>query len=157
MNRTYAVALLLVGIALAVASTTLNLGVAFSSVGMVLAIFACGALVWGVVRPRRRESRSVQAASSHYYSDLSAVAGCWDLPALVLSDEGAISISDVDEIKQFLAHAAEGYRAQGLVATRPQLERVEQLTDRLTAVDVRWPTFNAAGAEQSSERSHYML
>jgi hypothetical protein len=89
--------------------------------------------------------------------DLSGVAGCWGLPALVLSDESAISMSDVDEIKQFFARAAEGYRTQGLVATRPQLERVEQLTDRLAAVDVRWPTFDAAGAEQSSERSHYIL
>jgi hypothetical protein len=53
MNRAPAFALLLVGIALAVASTTLNLGVAFSSVGVVLAIFACGALVWDIIHPPR--------------------------------------------------------------------------------------------------------
>jgi hypothetical protein len=89
--------------------------------------------------------------------DLDGVAECWDIPALVLSDEGAISVSNSDQIKQFFARAAEGYRSQGLVATRPQIERVDQLTERLIAVDVRWPAFNAAGAEQSSERSHYIL
>jgi hypothetical protein len=54
MNRAPAFALLLVGIALAVASATFNLGVAFSSVGVVLAIFACGALVWDIIHPPRR-------------------------------------------------------------------------------------------------------
>jgi hypothetical protein len=89
--------------------------------------------------------------------DLAEVAQCWDVPALVLTDDSAIAISDSAELKPFFARAAEGYRSQGLVATRPELERVEPLTARLTAVDVRWPTFNAAGAEQSSERSHYIV
>jgi hypothetical protein len=53
MNRTYALALLLVGIALAVASSTLNLGVGLGSLGIVLAIFAGGALLWDLAhRPR---------------------------------------------------------------------------------------------------------
>jgi hypothetical protein len=31
------------------------------------------------------------------------------------------------------------------------------LTERLAAVDVRWPSFDASGAEQASERSHYIV
>lgn len=57
-----------------------------------------------------------------------------------------------DQIKQFL----ERY-AQGLVTTRPEFERAEGLTERLAAVDVRWPNFDEAGVERSSERSHYIL
>jgi hypothetical protein len=53
MNRTYALALLLVGIALAVASSVFNLGVGLSSLGIVLAIFAGGALLWDAAHPPR--------------------------------------------------------------------------------------------------------
>ncbi len=89
--------------------------------------------------------------------DLKAVANCWAVPALVLSDEGAIAVAELHEIEAFFARAAEWYRSQGLVATRPEVERVDQLSDKLSAVDVRWPTFDSAGAERASERSHYVL
>lgn len=47
--------------------------------------------------------------------------------------------------------------SRGLVATRPEIQRTEVLSDTLVAVEVRWPSFDAAGAERSSERSHYIL
>ena len=43
------------------------------------------------------------------------------------------------------------------MTTRPELERIEMLTERMAAVDVRWPSFDASGAEQASERSHYIV
>ena len=55
MKRTHALALLVVGIALTVGSITLNLGVGFSSLGVVLAIFGCGALLWDAFHPHREE------------------------------------------------------------------------------------------------------
>ena len=90
-------------------------------------------------------------------NDLRDLADCWEFPALVLSDEGAIALTEAGPLESFFARAAEGYRSQGLVATRPELERVEPLSEKLTAVDVRWPTFDAAGTEKASERSHYLL
>jgi ketosteroid isomerase-like protein len=89
--------------------------------------------------------------------DPRAAASWWEIPALVLSDEGALPVSDVAEVEAFFAQATEFYRSQGLVATKPELERVVELTDRLMAVDVRWPTFDETGAEKASERSHYIL
>ncbi len=89
--------------------------------------------------------------------DLLAVAACWDVPALVLADEGALVVTDRAQIEQFFGQAVEAYHAQGLMATRPTLERSEVLTDTLVAVDVRWATLDAAGAERQSERSHYIL
>lgn len=89
--------------------------------------------------------------------DLAGVARCWDVPALVLSDEGALAVSDRGEIERFFAQATAWYQAQGWVSTRPELERVERLSATLTAVEVRWPTLDAAGTEQFSERSYYLL
>jgi hypothetical protein len=89
--------------------------------------------------------------------DLAGIAGCWAVPSLVLSDQGAIPVVDSAEVERFFAQAVEAYHSQGLVATRPELERTERLTEQLTAVDVRWLSFDEAGEEQSSERSHYIL
>jgi hypothetical protein len=89
--------------------------------------------------------------------DVAAIARCWEVPALVLADQGAIAVNAASEIEAFFRQAREAYAAQGLVATRPQLERVEALGDRLAAVDVRWPAFDEAGTEPASERSHYIL
>lgn len=89
--------------------------------------------------------------------DLSGIAGSWGVPALVLSNEGAISVSDQSEIEQFFAQATEAYHSQGLSSTRPEIERVEPLSEKLASVDVRWPAFDPAGQEKSSEHSHYLL
>lgn len=89
--------------------------------------------------------------------DLPGISNCWEVPALVLSDEGAIPVAEAGEIERFFTQAVDWYRSQGLTATRPQLERAERLSERLTSVDVRWSAIDALGAEKSSERSRYIL
>jgi hypothetical protein len=103
---------------------------------------------------KRCLERIGQALSTNNPRDL---ADCWEFPALILSDEGVIALTEADSLVSLFARAAEGYQSQGLIATRPELERVEPLSEKLTAVEVRWPTFDAAGAEKASERSHYIL
>ncbi len=89
--------------------------------------------------------------------DLAGAASGWEIPGLVLSDAGAIPVVDRPQIEAFFGHAVASYRSQGLMATRPELERTVTLTDRLTTVDVRWPAFDETGTERSSEHSHYIL
>ena len=89
--------------------------------------------------------------------ELKDLTSCWALPALVLSDQGAVSVTSRDQVEKFLQEAIKAYRAQGLVSTRPQLERVESLSDQLAAVEVRWPTFDNTGTERASERSYYIM
>jgi hypothetical protein len=89
--------------------------------------------------------------------DIQVVVDCWAMPALVLADQGAIAVTEAAQVEAFFGQAVEAYRAQGLISTRPELERVEMLTERLAAVDVRWPSFDASGEEQASERSHYIV
>jgi hypothetical protein len=89
--------------------------------------------------------------------DMRAVSRCWEVPAVVLSDQDSIAVAQADEIENFFGQAVEWYRSRGLVATRPQLEAVKPLSDRLTSVDVRWSTLDATGEERSFERSHYIL
>jgi hypothetical protein len=89
--------------------------------------------------------------------EVSTIPHCWEVPALVLHDEGAVAVSSAGEIEGFFTKATEWYHSRGLVATRPEVERIEALSERLAAVDVRWPAFDKAGVERASERSHYIL
>ena len=89
--------------------------------------------------------------------DLPVISRSWAVPALVLSDQGAMAVTSPTEIEAFFAQGIEYYRAQGLVSTRPELEHVEMLSETLITVDVRWPAYDSSGKEKASERSHYIL
>jgi hypothetical protein len=89
--------------------------------------------------------------------DLHRAANCWKVPALVLSDDGATAVSASSEVEEFFSQAAEWYHLQGIASTKPEIERVDMLSEKLAAVDVRWPSFDASGKEKSSERSHYIV
>jgi hypothetical protein len=89
--------------------------------------------------------------------DLKMIVSCWEVPALVISDEGAIAVSEIGQVDEFFGQAIGWYQVQGMTSTRPELKRVELMSDRLASVDVRWPAFNASGNEVFSEVSHYIL
>jgi len=90
--------------------------------------------------------------------DAAAVAECWDIPALVLSDDGARPVSARGEIEAFFASAIERYRSRGITSTKATLERVDHLSKVITAIDVLWPGFDSSGSPKGSvERSHYLL
>lgn len=61
--------------------------------------------------------------------DLASITGCWEIPGLVLADDGAITMSDKGQIEGFFARAIGWYQSRGLMATRPELERAVALTD----------------------------
>jgi len=89
--------------------------------------------------------------------DFSLIANGWVVPAVVLSDSGALVVSDIAEIERFFSGAAEWYRSQGIVATRPDIIRVDILSEKLVAVDVHWPSYDAEGSQRMNELSHYIL
>ncbi len=89
--------------------------------------------------------------------DLPAIAACWAIPSLVLSETGAMAVSTAIQVESFFSQAVTWYHEQEIVATQPQLEQVTSLGERLAAVDVRWASLDKAGAEQASERAHYIL
>jgi hypothetical protein len=90
-------------------------------------------------------------------ADLKAVASCWEVPALVLSDQGTIAVAAMGEIERFFDEAVHAYQSQGIVSTSPVVERIEPLSEKLSAVDVRWPAVDSTGNERWTERSHYIL
>jgi hypothetical protein len=89
--------------------------------------------------------------------DLAAASSCWDTPALILSDAGAMAVASRSEIESIFAEATKWYHERGLTSTEPEIERMDVLSETLVSVDVRWPAYDASRNEKSSERSHYII
>jgi len=105
---------------------------------------------------------SVRQFLAYYGAMLSAgnlpqVVACWEVPAFVLADQGAIPVTSPKEVMQFFAGAVQAYRSQGLAATKPTLLRLEPMGRRVVAADVRWASLDASGREQASEQSRYLM
>jgi hypothetical protein len=93
----------------------------------------------------RYDDERLETFFAHYgealiTGDLPAIAGCYAVPALVLSHTGSVPIATREQIEAAFRGAAEGYEAQGLVATRPTLLGSEYITEWLVSADVHWDT-----------------
>ena len=95
--------------------------------------------------------RALSTGDSH------AIVNCWEVPALVLADQGARMVNEAAEVEQFFIGAIEWYRAQGMVATKPSSVEIKKLSERLLSVDARWSVIDATGAESPGEHSYYIL
>jgi hypothetical protein len=89
--------------------------------------------------------------------DAKAIARMWDFPALVMGDQGARTVSSADELERLFAGVKDQYSARGIIDTRPDIERVEWLTEHIVSADVRWPLFDSDGHERGAEASTYLL
>jgi hypothetical protein len=90
-------------------------------------------------------------------SDLESVADSWEIPALVLSDQGTTSVNTKDEVMGFFEKAAASYKSQGRTSTIGEIISKEHLTKNIVALDVRWPSFDDEGKAKAVEMSHYLL
>ena len=98
-----------------------------------------------------RYGEALSAGDVHVIEDL------WNYPALVLSDEGIRSVSRREEVEAFFSGAKADYAARGIESTRPDVVRLEWVTDRIAMVDVRWPCLDERGVERGEEWGTYTL
>ncbi len=78
------------------------------------------------------------------------------LPLSIRSFEELLLLFDYDRELPLNVEESGVERKDG-VSIKPELERVDMLSEKLTSVDVRWPSYDASGKEKASERSHYIL
>jgi ketosteroid isomerase-like protein len=90
--------------------------------------------------------------------DGAALAGMYEIPGLVVSDQGGQPVSSPDQVAEFFAAAAAQYHDAGLAGTRPEYVSIEQLSEQLCTADVRWIGIDADGrATGHKEYSMYVL
>jgi hypothetical protein len=110
------------------------------------------------IMPRSSLESFVEAYGKAISSgDLERVADSWELPALVLSDQGTTAVNTKEEVMGFFDKAAASYRSQGRTSTIGEIIGKEYLTKNIVAVDVRWPSFDDQGKAKAVEMSHYLL
>jgi hypothetical protein len=85
-------------------------------------------------------------------------AACWEVPALVISDDGSRAVATLEEVGAFFGGAKEQYNAQGVTGTRADVQCIEWHTSKLASVTVQWPYLDGQGRElERSESSTYIV
>ena len=113
--------------------------------------------------PIHRNARSeVQRFLDHLARALTAgdgeaIAAMYDVPALIISDEGVIAVGSTAHLAKFFSDAHAQYNAQGVVDTRADLLDLERIGDRILIATVRWPHLDANHMEVAAESSDYTL
>lgn len=105
----------------------------------------------------RLEAFFVRYGEAVSAGDLKAISACYAIPAIVISDEGAIPIATREEVEAAFDGAAQAYRARGMVAARPTVLAAEVLTEKLVSADVRWDYVDEEGRSAEQNGYRYVL
>jgi len=89
--------------------------------------------------------------------NLPGISSCYDVPALVVHDRGAMAIDSRRQVEDAFDGAAEVHRAAGLVAARPTVLTVEPLTDVPAIANVHWDYCDAEGRSREQDGYRYLL
>jgi hypothetical protein len=114
-------------------------------------------VVAGVIDQESIDRTLGDIASALTAGDAARIAELWDVPALVLADQGARAVATRAEVEAFFRASIAWYREQGTPTALPTRERWERISERVAAVDVTWRAIGASGEEKSSESSHYLM
>lgn len=91
-------------------------------------------------------------------SDGKAAAECWEVPALIVADQGTKAVATLAEVEDFYGGAAKQYNDMGITDTRPEIQSITWMTDQLATVHVRWPYLDAEGKRRpETESSTYVM
>ena len=90
-------------------------------------------------------------------ADVKAISALWEVPAFIIGEEFTANIEERGDLHELFAGAREHYRAAGVTDTRPEIIRLDEITDRLVMVRVRWPWLNEDGQALGAECSTYTL
>lgn len=89
--------------------------------------------------------------------DVEAIAGLWEMPAMVIADEFVQGFDTHDDLAKLFQGAREHYASIGVTNTRPEIVRLDEITDRVVVVRTRWPWIDDDGHEMGAENSTYTL
>lgn len=89
--------------------------------------------------------------------DVSAVAGCYALPGMVVADSYSFTFSSPAAVALSFLGAAPAYAERQIVAAHAQLHDVQQLSGSLTLVAVQWEYLDAGGNAVTGDRYRYVL
>jgi hypothetical protein len=87
--------------------------------------------------------------------DVEAIVGCWGVPTLVLSDQGAIPASQIQEVHTFFSSSLGQY--EGVTTAKPTITAFEPLSEKVIACQITWDHLDQAGTSVGGELAYYIL
>jgi hypothetical protein len=89
--------------------------------------------------------------------DVSAVAGCYALPGMVVADSYSFTFTSPAAVALSFLGAAPAYREQQIVAAHAQLCDVQRISNALAMVAVEWEYLDSAGNSVPGESYRYLI
>ncbi|MER7457468.1 hypothetical protein [Micromonospora sp. NPDC126480] len=89
--------------------------------------------------------------------DVPALAGCYALPGLVVSDTYSFTFASPAAVALSFVGAAPDYQERELVAAHATIEDVQPVSALLTMVAVEWEFLDSQGRRVPGERYRYLL
>jgi hypothetical protein len=89
--------------------------------------------------------------------DVSAVAACYALPGMVVSDSYSFTFTSPAAVALSFLGAAPAYKEQQIVAAHAQLRDVQRLSTALVMVDVEWEYLDSLGKAVPGESYRYLI
>lgn len=89
--------------------------------------------------------------------DVSAVAACYALPGMVVSDSYSFTFASPAAVALSFLGAASSYREQHIVAAHAQLRDVQRLSPALALVAVEWEYLDSLGEAVPGESYSYLI
>lgn len=86
-----------------------------------------------------------------------ALTQMWEAPCFVLSHDDAHTLEGDTQIEEFCAAARDRYNTRGVTHTKPQVVRMDEISDRIVCVRVRWPWLDSDEIEMGADVSTYTL
>ena len=89
--------------------------------------------------------------------DGQAVAAVWETPALIVGGDHVVSLNSSNDLETHFGRARTRYNSRGIMDTRPEILRFEEITERTRLVEVRWPYLDRNGEESGDEIATYLI
>jgi hypothetical protein len=89
--------------------------------------------------------------------DETALSEMWDTPGFILGHDMTRVVNGPKDIAEVFSQARAQYREIGITNTRAEIVRLDEITDQIVMVRVRWPYIDAYGQEMGAETSTYTL
>lgn len=86
-----------------------------------------------------------------------SIAGFYQTPLAVYSDEGTLLVNEMSEVVTFWEDGVTPYQAQGIARANPSILSEEQLSETIFVSKVRWDNFDSGGKQVSKETNFYIL
>jgi len=96
-------------------------------------------------------------ASALLTYDAEKIAGFYQVPMAVYSDQGVLQVTKMKEVVDFWKEGIQPYKKSGIVKSVPEIVSEEKLSKNIFLCKVSWKNYNENNTEVAAETNVYIL